>query len=189
MNCYAPLFVNVNPGSRQWAVNLIGYDVLKSFGSPAYYVQKLFSNNRGDVVLPAKIDGVPRLTAEQIPIAPNPTPPRQGQGGGGRGNAGPAGPFDGVYASVTRENSSGDIILKLVNVQSAAQVLQVDLQGVPTIKKDAKGELITGELGGINTIAEPMKFAPKPITITNAGTNFAHELPAHSVSMIRLKTK
>ena len=26
MNCYAPMFVNVNPGARQWRPNLIGYD-------------------------------------------------------------------------------------------------------------------------------------------------------------------
>ena len=67
MNCYAPLFVNVNPGGRQWAVNLIGYDALTSFGSPSYYVQKMFSNNRGDVVLPATFDPLPKLTLEQIP--------------------------------------------------------------------------------------------------------------------------
>src|SRR4029079_12521590 len=75
MNCYAPLLVNVNPGGRQWAVNLIGYDALNSFGSPSYYVQRMFSNNRGDVVLPATIDPLPKLTLEQIPVAPQPAPP------------------------------------------------------------------------------------------------------------------
>ena len=74
MNCYAPLLVNVNPGARQWAVDLIGYDALKSFGSPSYFVQKMFSNNRGDVVLPAKLDPLPMLTPEQIPVAPQPQP-------------------------------------------------------------------------------------------------------------------
>ena len=72
MNCYAPLLVNVNPGGRQWAVDLIGYDALKSFGSPSYFVQEMFSNNRGDVVLPAKLDPLPKLTPEQIPVAPQP---------------------------------------------------------------------------------------------------------------------
>ncbi|MBE7158137.1 MAG: carbohydrate binding domain-containing protein, partial [Rhodospirillales bacterium] len=28
LQCYAPLFVNMNPGGRQWAINLIGYDAL-----------------------------------------------------------------------------------------------------------------------------------------------------------------
>jgi alpha-N-arabinofuranosidase len=188
MNCYAPLLVNVNPGGRQWAVNLIGYDAVSSFGSPSYYVQKMFSSNRGDIVLPAKFDNLPMLTAQQIPIAPVPggTPPRGGAGGGQRG---PAGPFDGLYASATRETSSGDVILKLVNIQETAQPLQIDLKGVPTVKKDAAGEVITGALDDINTVAAPTKVAPKLLSIQNADTRFLHELPAHSVTVIRLKTR
>lgn len=193
MNCYAPMFVNVNPGGRQWAVNLIGYDALNSFGSPSYYVQKMFSNNRGDVVLPARIDNLPMLTAQQIPVAPVPPPPPgeppRGNGGGGNGARGPAGPFDGIYVSATRDTSSGDVILKLVNVQETPQPLQIDLKGVLNIKKDATGEVMTGALADINTVAEPTKVVPKPMTITNAGTSFAHDLPAHSVSVIRLKTR
>ncbi len=55
LESYAPLLVNVNPGARQWGTNLIGYDALNSFGSPSYYVQKMFGTNRGDVVLPITI--------------------------------------------------------------------------------------------------------------------------------------
>ncbi len=51
MSCYAPLFVNVNPGGMQWATDLIGYDVLRSYGSPSYYAQVLFSNHIGDEIL------------------------------------------------------------------------------------------------------------------------------------------
>jgi alpha-N-arabinofuranosidase len=192
MNCYAPLFVNVNPGARQWAVNLIGYDALRSFGSPSYYVQKMFSNNRGDVVLGAKFDPLPMLTGEQIPVAPQPPPAAgaAGRGGGQRGPATPpAGMFDGLYASATRDNTNQDVILKLVNIQSKPQQLQIEIQGVPTIKKDATGEMIAGELGGINTVTEPLKVAPQRITIRNAAPKFSHELPAHSVSVIRLKTR
>ncbi|MGH7953715.1 MAG: alpha-L-arabinofuranosidase C-terminal domain-containing protein, partial [Limisphaerales bacterium] len=32
MQCYAPLFVNVNPGARQWRPDLIGYNALSSYG-------------------------------------------------------------------------------------------------------------------------------------------------------------
>jgi alpha-N-arabinofuranosidase len=192
MNCYAPLFVNVNPGGRQWAVNLIGYDALRSFGSPSYYVQKMFSNNRGDVVLPAKLEPLPMLTPEQIPVAPQPPPP---PGAAARGNAGGRGPapvtgmFDGVYVSATRELRSGDLILKLVNIQATPQPLRIAIQGVPTVKKDAVGEMITGALDGINTVSEPMKVVPRPVVIKDAGSMFSHELPAQSVSVVRLKTR
>jgi alpha-L-arabinofuranosidase len=191
MNCYAPLLVNVNPGGRQWAVNLIGYDAQTSFGSPSYYVQKMFSSNRGDVVLPAAISPVPKLTLEQIPVAPPPPPVagRPGGGGGGGGATGPTGPFDGVYVSATREDASGDVILKLVNVQATAQPLKIELQGVRTIRKDATGEVLTGGLTDINTVAEPRKVTPKAITIGNAAPTFTHDLPAHSVTVLRLKTR
>jgi len=186
MNAYAPLLVNVNPGGRQWQVNLIGYDGLTSFGSPAYYAQKMFANNRGDVVLPATFDPLPRLTAAEIPQAPMPAG-APGPPGGGRG--GPAGPFDGLYASATREIASGDIILKLVNVQAAPQPLTIDLQGVRTISRSARGEVLAAEVGAMNSVAEPVKVAPKPVVITDAGARFTHSLPALSVTVIRLKAK
>jgi alpha-L-arabinofuranosidase len=55
MEAYAPLLVNVNPGARQWATDLIGYDAMHSFGSPSYYVQSMFANHHGERVLPVEI--------------------------------------------------------------------------------------------------------------------------------------
>jgi alpha-L-arabinofuranosidase len=52
---YAPLLVNVNPKAHQWGTNLIGYDALSSFGSPSYYAQAMFAENRGDNVLPVQV--------------------------------------------------------------------------------------------------------------------------------------
>jgi alpha-N-arabinofuranosidase len=188
MNCYAPLLVNVNPGGRQWAVNLIGYDALTSFGSPSYYVQKMFSTNKGDVVLPAQFDPLPRLTRDQIPVAPAPPlpPPRAGAP---PPNPGPQGPFDGLYVSATRDDASGDVILKLVNVQATAQPLRIDLKGVATVRRNATGKVITGALGAVNTVAEPRNVIPRAFTIADSSTSFLHELPALSVSVLRLETR
>ncbi len=49
MQCYAPLFSNVN--DFQWRPNLIGYDALQSFGSPSYHAFRMFSRNVGDAIL------------------------------------------------------------------------------------------------------------------------------------------
>jgi alpha-N-arabinofuranosidase len=51
MNCYAPMFVNVNSGARQWRPNLIGYDGLRVYGSPSYHAIKMFSTHLGDQIL------------------------------------------------------------------------------------------------------------------------------------------
>jgi alpha-L-arabinofuranosidase len=54
MASYAPLFANVN--DMQWQPDLIYYDSGRGlFGTPSYYVQELFGQNRGDSVLPATV--------------------------------------------------------------------------------------------------------------------------------------
>lgn len=53
MASYAPLFGNVN--NMQWQPNLIYFNSSQSFGTPSYYVQQMFSNNRGNTVLPATV--------------------------------------------------------------------------------------------------------------------------------------
>jgi len=110
MNCYAPLLVNVNPGGRQWQVNLIGYNGLGSFGSPAYFVQKMFSSNRGDTILAANFENLPQLTPDKIPQAPN-APPRPAGTAPTTGPGARRGPqsFDALYATASKDSASGDI--------------------------------------------------------------------------------
>ncbi len=57
MQCYAPLFVNVNPGGRQWRPDMIGYDALSAYGSPSYYAFQMFSRNLGDEILSTASSG------------------------------------------------------------------------------------------------------------------------------------
>ncbi len=50
---YAPLLVNVNAPS--WPTNLIGYNALKSFGSPSYWAQDMLSAGHGDHVIGSQV--------------------------------------------------------------------------------------------------------------------------------------
>ncbi len=182
MSCYAPLFVNVNPGARQWFVDLIGYDAMGSFGSPSYYVQKMFATNLGSAVLPVKLDPVPNIQMA--------APARRGRGPATEPAPAPQMiSVDQVFAAASRDDASGDVILKLVNVQDKPQEMQIDLQGAGSINKSATGWVLTGQPDDMNSVAEPMKVAPKQLSLNNAAAKFSHELPAHSVSVIRLKTR
>jgi alpha-N-arabinofuranosidase len=49
--------VNVNPGGMQWSTDLIGYDALNSYGSPAYYAQVMFSSCLGDHTVESSLSG------------------------------------------------------------------------------------------------------------------------------------
>jgi hypothetical protein len=59
----------------QWTPNLIWTDNLRVYGTPNYYVQQLFSLNRGDVVLPVILTGVelPDLPGGRIGLGTNQT--------------------------------------------------------------------------------------------------------------------
>jgi alpha-L-arabinofuranosidase len=205
MSCYAPLFVNVSDiggptRSQQWATNLIGYDALNSFGSPSYYVQKMFFNNKGDVTLSISVTpqtgpgAAAAAVSAAVPAGPPaaPAPAAAGApaaGGRGRGRGGAASPTRTLLASSTRDQLTGEVIVKVVNAAETAQQIEISLEGVTTIGKTAKVETLVGGLTDVNSIAEPMKVAPKSSTIDNAGTKFVREFPGNSVSIIRLSTR
>src|SRR6185312_5339156 len=57
MASYAPLLVNVTPGGMQWETDLIGYDALRTYGSPSYYAQVMFGSYVGDAILDSQLQG------------------------------------------------------------------------------------------------------------------------------------
>ena len=54
MASYAPLFANLN--NKDWNPDLIYFNGQQVYGTPSYYVQQMFSQNRGDYVLPITLD-------------------------------------------------------------------------------------------------------------------------------------
>ena len=55
MASYAPLFARV--GHDQWSPNLIWFDLGKSYATPNYYVQQMFSVNRPSRIVPSTAKG------------------------------------------------------------------------------------------------------------------------------------
>ncbi len=51
--CYAPLFCNVN--YVNWKPDMIWFDNYRVYGTPNYYVQKLFMNHQGDTLLRSEL--------------------------------------------------------------------------------------------------------------------------------------
>jgi alpha-N-arabinofuranosidase len=178
MQCYAPLFVNVERGAAQWNTNLIGYDSLTSFGSPAYYAQVMFSQNRGDVVLPVKIDA-----SKVSPMTVQPRARRQPRPGA---RPRPVS-VDPLYATASRDTATGDVILKLVNVTDQPIDAKIKITGAGTIAPQAKAIVLTGGRQDQNSVAEPTKAASREETVSNAAAEFTHPLPARSISVLRLK--
>lgn len=54
MASYAPLFARL--GYTQWSPDMIWFDDAESYGSPTYYVQKMYSTNMGDYTLNTELN-------------------------------------------------------------------------------------------------------------------------------------
>lgn len=60
MASYAPLFARLD--YTQWSPDMIWFDDAESYGSPTYYVQKLYSNNLGDYTLQSTLSNYGNAT-------------------------------------------------------------------------------------------------------------------------------
>ena len=94
-----------------------------------------------------------------------------------------------LYATASRDLKTGDIILKVVNTGADPQPIQIDLSGVSGIAKTAIATVLVGEPGDVNTMSSPQKIAPRSIIVSNVGKSFLPTFPAHSVTVLRVKTR
>ena len=181
MSCYAPLFVNVNtatstaPKAWQWDSDLIGYNALNSYGSPSYYVQKLFGTLLGDKIVP--------ITASNIPTQPKPLSKRDSADGKKVALQVPT-----IFYSATMDVSSGNVYLKLVNTTGKKQLVNINLNGVTKVLTQATVLVIKGNKPeDTNTITEPEKIIPVSSAIMGVTSKFKRTLEPYSVSVFQLQ--
>ena len=161
----------------QWKTDLIGFDALNSYGSPAYYVQKMFSNYHGDVVLPVSAEGIATRTWQP--------PARRGET-----SAPPPQEVPVLFYGATRDGKSGTVYLKVVNRAASAQSVRVEIAGMKSMKP--KGQAITLAANGpndTNSISEPTKIVPVISTVDGLGTSFTRSFPAYSVTVLVLNSR
>jgi len=183
MECFAPLFVNVSQltgsgRSLQWESDLIGYDALNSYGSPSYYVETMFAQNCGNLIVPIK--------AKDIPVIEQPVPSAHRRGAT---NAPTMCKVPGVYYSATRD-SKGTFFIKLVNVADTPQPVCLDITGVKTVSSRGEVVVLSAEKpDDTNLISDPTKLVPVVEKVSGLSTRFTRTLPKFSVTVLKLKAR
>jgi alpha-N-arabinofuranosidase len=158
MSSYAPLFGHVD--AWQWTPNMIWFDNLHSYGTPNYYVQKLFSVNRGTRQLPLLFDGSPKNGQHEL------------------------------YSSASLDENTGEVILKVVNTGSAAKDVRVGLAGTKTSGKTGTAFVLQSEdLKAENSLDHPTKVAPVERQLSVLGGEFSYTFLPHSFTVLRIPTK
>jgi len=183
MSCYAPLFVNVNtatataPKAWQWDSDLIGYNAMNSYGSPSYYVQKLFSEYLGNVIVPMTASGIPKQVRPPRPQRPGATP-----------NATPETPksVPTLFYCATKDDRF--VYLKVVNALGTVQPVEISLIGVGKVKSEGTLAVIKGmKPEDTNSITEPTKIVPVITKIKGVAVSFKQKLAPYSVNILKLE--
>jgi alpha-N-arabinofuranosidase len=180
MSCYAPLLVNVSllegvNRSMQWRTDLIGYDALTSYGSPAYYAQKMFSTMHGNEILATDSQNIPTREWQPRARGAADSKPRQ---------------LRQVFFNATRDSRSGVIYVKVVNAAGNAQPIEIQVAGASNLQP--KGEavvLAANSPSDTNSLGEPRKIVPRTVEVNNVSADFDRELPPYSITVLKLKTK
>ncbi|GGY82833.1 alpha-L-arabinofuranosidase [Cellvibrio zantedeschiae] len=157
LTSYAPLLAHVD--AWQWTPDLIWFNNLESYGTTNYYVQKLFSNNKGTDLI--------SLTSQGVPVT-------------GQNN---------LFASATKDSTTKEIIVKLVNTDKNAQTVAINVNGE---KLNGSGKLIiltSAGLDDLNSFEKPKNIYPVEKKFSPKGNKMDLDLGPYSVTILKLKVK
>ena len=94
-----------------------------------------------------------------------------------------------VYGTASVDRNSGDIILKIVNVDDDPAAAKVQLTGAAAQAFAGEAIVLAGEPEEVNTIVEPNSLRPETLKIDRFEAEQEHEFPPHSLTVLRLTAR
>ncbi len=132
MATYAPLFAHVE--GWQWRPDAIWYDNLNSFRTVSYYVQQMYSLNKGTNVLPL-------LMNKKVVAGDNDQ--------------------DGLFASAVVDSKQNVVIVKVVNTSKNAQAVKLNLNGMKGSHNVETLTLTSSDMDADNSLENPNRITPQ----------------------------
>lgn len=158
MATYAPLFAHVD--GWQWRPDLIWYDNLRTFRSCSWYVQQMYSCNKGSNVLSLTWNGKPVEGAD-------------GQ--------------NGLFASAVIDKPSNTVIVKIVNTGDEQQSINLNLKGLKGNHSATVTTFHADDMDGENTLEEPTKYVPSTETVQMSAPNATVTVGAKTFAMYKIQ--
>ena len=158
MATYAPLFAHVD--GWQWRPDAIWYDNLRKFNSCSYYVQQMYSLNKGTNVL--------SLTMNGKAVAGN-----EGQ--------------NGLFASAVLDKNTEEVIVKVINTGDTPQPVKMKFKGMKKGVYSAQLlSLHSDDLTAENTLDDPEKIIPQKSSLSITTPEQDIVVPARTFYIYRI---
>ena len=153
---YAPLLGHAE--AWQWSPDLIWFNNLEVLKTANYYVQKMYSENRGNEVLEMTLDG---------------------KAGTGQ---------EGLYATAARDSKTGETIIKIVNSSDARKNVRIGIDGLKKrqgITSCRRIYMQSDDLNVMNTFGNE-RVTPQEEQVEASGKALDLSLEPYSFSIYRL---
>lgn len=158
MTSYAPLFAHAD--GWQWTPDLIWFDNLRSYGTPNYYVQQLFSLNKGTHIVPAL------MSNEAI----------TGQ--------------DSLFVSASIDEGKKEVMVKIVNVSAATKPKTIQVNGKKLEKTGQLTVLSSQDRSAVNSLSDPEHIYPVESELNSVKSRQVNlELAPYSVTVLKFGYK
>lgn len=161
MATYAPLFAHVE--GWQWRPDMIWFDNLHSFNTASYYVQQLFSLNKGTHVLPLTMDKKAVTGADDQ---------------------------NGLFASAVWDKQQNEVIVKVVNTSDQSQTVNLNFDGIKKDEKLGNGKLTvfnSSDPIAENSIDNPTLIMPVESDLQTDGNQLNSNIGPRSFYLFKLR--
>lgn len=155
MASYAPLFAQVD--GWQWTPDMIWVDNLQVYGTPNYYVQKLYSLNKGTDVVSILSDN--KVIAGQ----------------------------DSLFASAVTDRRTNELIIKVINASSSVKNRQIIIKGSKKLASSGKLILMQNDkLDAVNTFDNAINLSPIEQAIAIKNNKVSMDIKPYSFTILRV---
>ncbi|MCC6723950.1 MAG: carbohydrate binding domain-containing protein [Saprospiraceae bacterium] len=158
LTSYAPLLAHSE--GWQWTPDLIWFNNLEAYGTPNYYVQKLFANHVGNQLL--------KITEEGKPVI--------GQSG--------------LYATATIDEKAKELVFKIVNASAFEQSFSISMTGKKAAGTKGKLiTLANNDKNAVNSFESPKGIYPTEKEVNFTGKEMSLTVVPKSVNVLRVAYK
>ncbi|HBT10973.1 MULTISPECIES: alpha-L-arabinofuranosidase C-terminal domain-containing protein [Leeuwenhoekiella] len=157
LTSYAPLMAHAD--GWQWTPDMIWFNNLESYGTPNYYVQKLYATNRGTDLISVTQDGENLVGQDEL------------------------------YASATLDTEAKEVVVKVVNTSSEAQEVTLNFDGKKLKGKGKAIVLKEADLNKENSFESQQEIAPVTEELKVKKDVATYEVSAYSLNIIRIPLK
>ncbi|WP_295767515.1 alpha-L-arabinofuranosidase C-terminal domain-containing protein [uncultured Mucilaginibacter sp.] len=157
MASYAPLFAHTD--GWQWSPDMIWVDNTSIYGTPDYYVQKLYSLNKGTNVVDIKQGK--KIIAGQ----------------------------DSLYASAVIDQNKNELIIKIVNASNKAKAQNLQIKSGKKLGATAIVTSMSNDLKAVNSFDAATKVSPVDERVSLKGKTVTLELKPYSFNIVHIPLK